>query len=116
MPDTLTAAPKERPGSFPQLLSSWWGVGGGLQTPDPLPRGGPAAWKGLEVPLGLQEGSVSFWNALRAVRSQETREKMKYDGQATLRAYLGSLDKQASWEVPGPVVWALCSHRRWHGF
>lgn len=30
----------------------------GLQTPDPLPRGGPAAWKGLEVPLGLQEGCV----------------------------------------------------------
>lgn len=48
----------------------------GLQTPDPLPRGGPAAWKGLEVPLGLQEGSVSFWNALREVRSKETREKM----------------------------------------
>ncbi|KAG5214480.1 hypothetical protein JEQ12_000056 [Ovis aries] len=47
----------------------------GLQTPDPLLRGGPAAWKGPEVPLGLQEGSASFWNDPE--RSEEQGDKGK---------------------------------------
>lgn len=38
MPDTLTAAPKERPGSLPQLLSSWWGVGVGSRPQTPRER------------------------------------------------------------------------------
>lgn len=33
MPDTLAAAPKERPGSLPQLLSSWWGGWGAGSRP-----------------------------------------------------------------------------------
>lgn len=34
----------------------------GLQTPDPLPRGGLDTWKRPKVLLGLQEGSGSTWN------------------------------------------------------